>query len=70
MIRRRAVQRFFLFLTGALVAPLAAELEQAPGGPQAKAVQRLIELGRDSILAVRTATNEMLAAEARSLPHS
>jgi CheY-like chemotaxis protein/HPt (histidine-containing phosphotransfer) domain-containing protein len=60
----------FLQFGASAAARHSAELEQAPGGPQAKAVQRLIELGRDSIAAVRAATNEMLSADARSLPHS
>jgi HPt (histidine-containing phosphotransfer) domain-containing protein len=48
----------------------AAELEQATGGLQAQAAQRLIEFGPDAIAAVRTAARAMLAAEAGSLPRS
>lgn len=46
----------------------AAELEQAPGGLQAQAVQRLIEFGPDAIAAVRTAVRDMLVTEAGRAP--
>lgn len=71
-VRKTAHRLKGLFLQfGASAAAMhSAELEQAPGGLQKKAVQRLIELGRDAIAEVRATTNEMLAAEAMSLPQS
>jgi signal transduction histidine kinase/DNA-binding response OmpR family regulator len=60
----------FLQFGASAAARHAAELERAPGGPQAQAAQQLIELGPAAIAAVRTAAREMLAAEAGSLPHS
>lgn len=60
----------FLQFGASAAARRSAELEQAPGGLQAEATQRLIELGPRAIEAVRAAASEMLAAEVKSLLHS
>jgi signal transduction histidine kinase/DNA-binding response OmpR family regulator len=71
-LRRTAhmLKGLFSLFGASAAAGRAADLEQAPGGLQAKAAQRLIELGPDAIAAVRAAADKVLAADETSLPQS